>query len=114
MDDPETETEGAMELTGSEGGTWRVVTRDSQHFFDFDKGSVTRVPGLDASPSINDRPRPLRSIDALKVGARGRWSMGTDGWSETVDFFWHISSTIARIERIDAANAFGTDRAVPD
>lgn len=87
-------------LTGTETGRWRVHTRDSIHLFDFEAQTVTRIPGPYAGPTFNDRPRPLRSIDACTVGARGYWTMFTDGWSETIDFYWHDTSIIQRIERV--------------
>ena len=83
MSTPDNEPVFVTELTGKEGGTWRVVTRDSNHYFDLDFGTVTRVRGANAGPTINDRTRPLRTIDGLRVGERGRWTMLTDGWSET-------------------------------
>jgi hypothetical protein len=88
-------------LAASESGLWRVSTRGSSHYFDLDARTVTRVPGKDASPGINDVARPLRTIDTLTVGLRGHWTMHTDGWSDTVDFYWHDSSVVERIERIE-------------
>jgi hypothetical protein len=113
MGDSRPTAEQLTELTRGEGGIWRVVTHDSQRSFTLDEGTVTRVPGLDARPSINDRTRPLRTIDALRIGARGRWSMDTDGWSDTVDWNWHVSSVVARIERVTDADSRGSGH-VPD
>ena len=87
-------------LTGDEGGQWRVSTRDSTHYFDLDARTVTRVPGTNATPGINDVARPLRSIDTLTVGSGGRWTMHTDGWSDSIDYYWHESSLVAKIERV--------------
>ncbi|TFD66079.1 hypothetical protein [Cryobacterium sp. Hh38] len=87
-------------LTGSEGGLWQVSTRDSTHYFDLDAHTVTRVPGTNATPGINDVARPLRSIDTLTVGRGGRWTMHTDGWSDSIDYYWHESSLVAKIERV--------------
>ena len=87
-------------LTGFETGRWRVYTRGSIHLFDFEAQTVTRIPGERAWPTFNDRTRPLRSIEACTVGARGYWTMHADGWSDAVDFYWHDSSIIQRIERI--------------
>jgi hypothetical protein len=95
----------AFELTGTESGSWQVFTRDSSHIFDFEEGSVTRVPGPHAWPGSNDRPHPLRTIEACKVGFRGLWTMKTDGWSDTIDYLWHSSSVIERIVRIPDADA---------
>lgn len=93
------------ELTGTESGCWQVFTRDSSHIFDFGAGTVTRVPGPHAWPGSNDRPHPLRTIEACKVGFRGLWTMKTDGWSDTIDYLWHSSSVIERIVRIPDADA---------
>lgn len=107
MADPEDQPVHVSELTGDEGGAWRVVTRDSCHFFDLDLGIVTRVPGISAGSTINDRSRPLRTIDTLKVGQRGRWTMYTDGWEEDVDFFWASTSLVKAIEAISRAELPG-------
>ena len=88
-----------QELTGSETGRWRVFTRDSLHIFDFDAGTVTRIPGPKAWPGANDRPRPIRSIESCRVGDRGYWTMQTDGWSPSIDHWWHFTSAIQKIVR---------------
>jgi hypothetical protein len=112
MTDPVVEPIRVSELRGDEGGAWRVTTRDSTHFFDLDLGTVTRVPGVNAPPTINDRTRPLRSIDTLRVGARGRWTMYTDGWDEVIDYFWANTSIVATIEAISRDDLLGADGAV--
>jgi hypothetical protein len=96
----EARTESADELRLDAIGTWRVFTRDSSHLFDFVNGTVTREPGPNAPSTVNDRARPLRSIEACRLGERGRWTMHTDGWSDSVDFFWANTSVIHRIEKI--------------
>ena len=88
------------ELTGAEPGQWRVVTRDSSHLVDLDERTVTRIPGPSAKPTINDRSRPLRLIRECRVGSRGRWLMEPDSPDSPVDYFWHVSSVIQRIELI--------------
>lgn len=113
MADPEVEPTRVSELTGDEGGVWRVVTRDSTHYVDLERGTVTRVPGADAPPTVNDRARPLRTIDALRVGARGRWTMYTDGPDEVIDFFWADSSLVAAIEAISRDQLPGADGVLP-
>ena len=112
MAEPEVEPIRVSELLGDEGGAWRVITRDSRHYFDLDLGTVTRVPGTGAPPTINDQTRPLRSIDALRVGARGRWTMYTDGWDEAIDFFWASTSIVSAIEAISRDELPGPDGAV--
>jgi hypothetical protein len=87
-------------LTGSEGGHWLVHTRDSTYKFDLDRRTVTRIPGANAPGTINDQPRMLREIVQCQVGEPGRWTMHPDSpWGE-VEFYWSISSTVARIEPI--------------
>jgi len=92
-------------LIGTEGGKWNVVTRDSTHLIDLDNGVVTRVPGLDARPSINDQARRLRSFDLCRFGRRGHWTMFTDGWSDEIDFFWHDTSVIVRTELLSPGDS---------
>lgn len=86
------------ELTGVEGGVWLVVTAGSVHVFDLDVGTVLRIPGPTSAPNINDQTRPLRSIGACRVGERGRWTMHPEEPSD-VDYYWMITSTIARISQ---------------
>jgi hypothetical protein len=90
------------ELFGSESGVWCVVTRDSRHFFDLDARTVVRVPGRTAHPMLGDPVRPLRRIDACKVGEPGAWTMYPDGWDAEVDYFWHRSSVINEIRQVPA------------
>ena len=86
------------ELTGREDGIWAVVTRDSVHRFDFDAGTVTRIPGPNARPGINDVPRLLKRIYECTVGQRGYWTMHPDAFD--IDRYWQYCSLIARIERV--------------
>ena len=98
-DGPIEPPEEVQELTGIESGRWRVFTQGSSHLFDFEAGTVTRIPGPTAWPGANDQPRPIRSIERCKVGERGYWTMKTDGWSPSVDYWWHSSSVIRKITR---------------
>lgn len=86
------------ELTGDEGGVWRVTTVGSSHVFDLNRGTVSRVPGPGRKASINDVERPIRSIEACRVGEVGRWTMLSDNY--LTDYFWHRSSTVQSIERL--------------
>ncbi|MGY4858268.1 hypothetical protein [Cryobacterium sp. AP23] len=113
MTDRNVEPDQVSELTGDEGGLWRVSTRDSAHYFDLERGTVTRVPGANAPPTVNDRARPLRTIAAIKVGHRGRWTMHTDGWDDEIDFFWANTSLIAAIERISRDDLPGAGGDLP-
>ncbi|GAB3123326.1 hypothetical protein [Glaciibacter psychrotolerans] len=83
-------------LTGTEGGIWRIVTQGSTHVMDLDSGTVTRHPGPGRPSTVNDRPRPLRTIDACRVGARGHWTMLSDDM--LIDYYWQDTSVIRRIE----------------
>ncbi|MEC5149525.1 hypothetical protein [Cryobacterium sp. GrIS_2_6] len=91
-------TEEVTKLTGTEGGRWRVWTQGSSHLLDLDAMTVERVPGPGRPASFNDRPRPIRTIEECNVGASGRWTMVSD--DPEVEFFWHVTSTVRRIERV--------------
>lgn len=93
------------ELSTSSTGIWRVTTLGSTHVLDLDYGTATRFPGAGASPSINDCTRPLRTLDTCRVGGRGRWTMYADSFSDIIEYFWQVTSTILRIERITADQA---------
>lgn len=100
-DQPDSDSTAAdtlQELTGREDGIWNVVTRDSVHQFDFTTGTVTRIPGPNARPGINDVPRPLRQISECKVNERGYWTMRSNDWA--IDRYWQHCSIISRIERV--------------
>ncbi|KQW06445.1 hypothetical protein ASC66_08130 [Leifsonia sp. Root4] len=86
------------ELTGDEDGVWRVTTVGSCHIINFQRRTVTRIRGVGRNPSINDRERPLRSIESCKVGEVGRWTMQSDDFFTA--YFWHQTSTVQRIERL--------------
>jgi hypothetical protein len=102
MNEPDDQTTTELkELTGTEGGVWHVLTRDSVHVFDLDAMTVTRNPGPGAAPGWKCVAQPLRSIVTCTVGERGYWTMHTEAWSATIDFYWHSSSVVRRIERAD-------------
>lgn len=86
------------ELTGDEGGVWRVTTVGSSHILNLDRGTVTRIPGRGLAASINDVERPIRSIEVCRVGALGHWTMTADRF--LTDFYWQRTSSIQRIERL--------------
>lgn len=89
------------QLTGQEGGKWRVHTSSSHYDFDLDKLLVTRFRGPNASYTINDLTRPLRGIEQCRVGEVGKWTMRSGGGYLDADFFWQVTSVIRRIERLD-------------
>jgi hypothetical protein len=87
------------ELSLKETGRWVIRTRDSIHLFDLDARTVTRIPGLSANPTVNDLTRPLRFIEACKVGHSGRWTMHPGPDDTGFDFFWARTSIIRSIRR---------------
>lgn len=89
------EGSGTSELTGVEGGVWRVTTQGSAHVLDFDAMTVIRIPGPGRPATFNDVIRPLRTLEACRVGDAGRWTMYSD--DESIEFFWHITSQIRSI-----------------
>jgi hypothetical protein len=99
---PMNESPVTCELTGVEGGVWRVSTQGSAHILDLDVMTVTRIPGLGRPASFNDVTRPLRTLEVCRVGEAGRWTMHSD--DETIEFFWHISSRIRRIEALPTSS----------
>ncbi|NYJ18478.1 hypothetical protein [Glaciibacter psychrotolerans] len=92
--------ETVSELTGQEGGMWVITTfAGTTHFMNLDRGTVRRRPAPGRTTSINDVERPLRTLDACRVGEVGRWTMLSDDFF--TDYYWHQTSTIVRIERSD-------------
>lgn len=93
------------ELTGEEGGRWRVVSKSSTYIFDLDAMTTTRIPGPTAGLTINDTTRPIREIERCKVGHRGYWTMLVDdGHLDSIDYYWQACSIIRSIERSNENN----------
>lgn len=86
------------ELRGSEGGLWEVTTIRSRHLFDLDHNTITRVPGPEALPSVNDTTRPIREIKVCAVGQRGYWLLEPD--RDDLEFYWQAIGVILRIARL--------------
>ena len=84
------------ELTMDSTGMWTVHTRHSVYLFGLDHNTVMRVPGADAGTTINDRTRPLRSIERCWVGDTGRWTMRPD-WLGVTDYFWQECTEVRAI-----------------
>ena len=59
---------------------------------------MTRIPGPNARPGINDVTRPLKRIYKCRVGGRGYWTIHADDWE--TDLYWQYCSVISRIERV--------------
>ena len=95
-----TAVETVQELTGTEGGVWQVHTRDSIHILDLDAWTVERHPGPSARADPSDGPRRLRTIETCRVGGRGHWTMKSDDYF--IDYYFHYTSVIQRIDRVDA------------
>ncbi|GAB2526654.1 hypothetical protein [Paramicrobacterium agarici] len=85
-----------IELTIHDVGVWIVHTQGSIHILDLDNKTATRVPGAGRTSSINDRTRPLRTLETCRVGERGRWTMTSD--DPMTDHYWHVTSTIRAIQ----------------
>ncbi|WP_104088718.1 MULTISPECIES: hypothetical protein [unclassified Cryobacterium] len=100
MTNPKNDPDHVNELTGKERGIWRISTLDSIYYFDLDLGTVTRVRGVNAPPTVNDRTRPLRAIETLTVGHQGRWTMLPDEGDDNMDFYWASTSRVEQIDRI--------------
>ena len=90
--------ETVHEFTGDKDGVWRVTTVGSSHIINFQRGTVTRIPGVGRDASINDLERPLRTIEVCKVGEVARWTIQSDDFF--TDFYWHQTSTVQCIERL--------------
>ena len=97
MSDETTPGIHVSELVGSEGGTWTVTTAHSVYVFDLDAMIVTRHPGATASSTVNDVPRPIRTIDVCRVGACGRWTMHAEAFAPMLDYYWQISTPVRTI-----------------
>ncbi|MCV7194098.1 hypothetical protein [Mycolicibacterium brumae] len=93
-DEPETITE----LTSGMGGRWLVTTRGSQHIWDLDRMTYTRLPGAGRGQFIGDgQPQRIWNIGAWpKVGSSFylEWD-----WTYT-QVQTRLSSTVQRIERL--------------
>lgn len=88
------------ELTGAEEGQWEVLTQRSSYRFDFEVGTVTRIPGPGSSRTINDCPRRILEIKACRIGSRGYWIMHPDGAEDTTEYFWQSSSEVRQIRKL--------------
>jgi hypothetical protein len=84
-------------LTGGEVGVWFVYTMGSTYVFDFDAGTIERLPGPNTAVYPYDPPRMLRTIERCVVGAPGVWTIVGD--QVVVNFSTQTSSQILVIER---------------
>lgn len=90
------------ELTGTEGGIWRVWTQGSSYVMDLEQMTVTRHPGPNSGRSINDTTRPIRNLTTCRVGSSGYWTMHAGGdVLDEIDLYWQVTTEIRKIERID-------------
>ncbi|MDY7528152.1 MULTISPECIES: hypothetical protein [unclassified Cryobacterium] len=89
-----------------DGGNWLVTTVTSTFQFDLDAGTITRLPGPTAPPTVNDQTRPILEIVHCKVGERGYWLMKPDDFeADFLEHYWHLSSIIQSIEPASATEA---------
>jgi hypothetical protein len=94
-------TEEINELTGAETGRWQVWTRDSVHIFDFNSGTVTRMPGPNAESGVYDnQPSVLRDLYTCRVGTRGVWTMEADWRAPYFKYLRQVTSVIRLITRV--------------
>ena len=93
-----TEALAIDELIGHEGGVWRVLSQRSVYILDLDAGTVIHFSGPGRQSSHNVIARPLRTVDACRVGDGGRWTTLSD--DITIDFYWHFTSRIRRIDQV--------------
>jgi hypothetical protein len=84
-------------VTGEENGIWLVYTMWSTYVYDFDAGTIERLPGPHTAIYPCDLPCPLRSIERFVVGAPGVWTIAGD--QTTVTYSTQTSSTVLVIER---------------
>lgn len=103
MTNPTDDAHCVEELQPGSTGVWRITTAGSTHVLDLVNGTVTRFPGPGSAPTVNDCTRPIRTLDTCRVGERGRWTMYPEEPSD-VDYYWHVTSVVRRIERMDAAD----------
>lgn len=102
-----------LTLTGHEGGVWIVTTRDSSYYFDLRLMTVTRRPGPNATRSVHDKRRPIRTIDSCQVGEKGRWTMEAEEWS-MLEYYWQVTTPVIGIDRqTDQADPGASGHAVP-
>lgn len=88
------------DLTGVDSGQWQVWTRDSVHVFDFDNGTVTRMPGGDANPGFYDsEPSVLRHLYFCHVGRPGFWTLEADWRAPGFEYVRQLTTPIRRINR---------------
>lgn len=88
------------ELTPDRRGCWKVTTASSEHFWDLNAGTYTRIPGPRSSsgamPGDRDSHRIVEVVAWPRVGSRSHVVFDGDATSG----HWRISSCIERIERI--------------
>lgn len=72
----------------SMGGVWVAQTRDSQHRFDLDSGTVERIPPLGATPTSSDGIHGLRPIWPCAIGGRGFRTIAAPSFE--MDHLWAL------------------------
>lgn len=96
------ETDDAVtELTADMRGRWLVTTEGSEHIFDLDARTYTRLRGDGREKFIGDgAPMRLYSVvEFPKVGDHFRIELFDCVPSGLI--LWRVSSPVARIERLD-------------
>ncbi|MCB1257906.1 MAG: hypothetical protein KDB26_12415 [Microthrixaceae bacterium] len=92
--------ETVTELSADTGGRWLVTTEHSEHIFDLDALTYTRLPGAGRGRFIGDgKPLRLFSVEQFpKVGGHFRIELFDCVPSGLI--LWRVSSPITRIERL--------------
>jgi predicted phosphodiesterase len=88
------------QLTMETGGRWMLHTLGSRHLLDLDHLTVERIPRPDSARSTSDGLHYLRTLDEVRLGRPGRWTMQGD---YLIDHYWHVSSIIRHLERLPEA-----------
>lgn len=93
--------EGVEQLVPGMTGRWRVLTRGSEHVWDLDKMTYTRLPGASSSAFAHDgATASIRSVERWpRVGHTS--FLFFDDPNDALIEQWRISSTIQRIEPAD-------------
>lgn len=97
------ETETVDELAAGTGGVWKVTTQGSEHVWNLDASTYTRIPGAASLSDGFDYDNVAHKITRVdiypKVGGVARvWLDDPDNPLEIEQF--RQSSTVAKIERV--------------
>lgn len=94
-------TDAVTELTAASTGRWLVTTSGSEHIFDLDYRTYTRLPGVGRGQFVGDcEPMRLYAVRVYpKVGTS--FYVELDDPDDQLSVLWRLSSTVVSIERMD-------------